>query len=74
MKKINEVFEDFKNNYQDPLAKGRIMDLTPKSHFSKKLHADLYKSFLLSLEHFDNLILEETHDFLVEFFGQVNED
>ena len=73
MKKINKVFEDFKNNYQDPLAKGGIMDLTLKSHFSKKLHADLYKSFLLSLEHFDNLIPEETHDFLVEFFGQVKD-
>ncbi|CAJ0758762.1 5890_t:CDS:2, partial [Entrophospora sp. SA101] len=73
MKKINKVFEDFKNNYQDPLAKGGIMDLTPKSHFSKKLHADLYKSFLLSLEHFDNLIPEETHDFLVKFFGQVKD-
>nr|CAG8648509.1 429_t:CDS:2 [Entrophospora candida] len=46
------------------------MDLTPKGSFIRTLPKDVYKEYLLSLEYLDNIIPNETHDFLVEFFEQ----
>ncbi|CAG8633377.1 2552_t:CDS:2, partial [Paraglomus occultum] len=47
-----------------------IMDMTPKSDFVKQIPDELYKKYLMSLESFDNLIPEETHEFFVNFFEQ----
>jgi hypothetical protein len=47
------------------------MDLTPKSQFVKHIELDVYKNFLESLNYYDQLIPDETHNFLVNFFSQV---
>ncbi|CAJ0826457.1 13951_t:CDS:2, partial [Entrophospora sp. SA101] len=70
LKVIIESFENYKKNNQDPLAIANIMDLTPKGSFIRTLPKDVYKEYLLSLEYLDNIIPNETHDFLVEFFEQ----
>ncbi|CAJ0758680.1 5719_t:CDS:2, partial [Entrophospora sp. SA101] len=69
-KVIIENFENYKKDNKDPLAIANIMDLTPKGSFIRTLPKYVYKEYLLSLEYLDNIIPDETHDFLVEFFGQ----
>ncbi|CAG8637724.1 12687_t:CDS:10 [Ambispora gerdemannii] len=68
---IVNIFNNFKsNNRQDLLAHKGVMDMTPKSVFVKQIPDELYKKYLMSLESFDLLIPEETHEFLVSFFEQ----
>jgi len=72
---IVNIFNNFKsNNRQDLLAQKGVMDMTPKSVFVKQIPDELYKKYLMSLESFDLLIPEETHEFLVSFFEQVSKE
>ena len=54
------------------MASSGVMDMTPKGMFVKEIPDSLYKSYLASLDTFDQLIPEDTHNFLVEFFEKVS--
>ncbi|CAG8604451.1 3034_t:CDS:10 [Funneliformis mosseae] len=71
VKSIIDAFELYKDNSNDDdVSTEGIMDLTHKSRFVRQLPEDVYKSFLESLNQYDQLIPDETHKFLVDFFSQ----
>ena len=69
---IVKIFNNSKSSNQDPLAHKGIMDMMLKGVFVKEIPNKLYEKYLMSLECFDHLIPEETHEFLINFFEQVS--
>ncbi|CAG8732594.1 8880_t:CDS:2, partial [Cetraspora pellucida] len=61
---------EYKANSDDKLSEANIINLSPDSEFMKQIPLEIYQKFIGSSENYDNLIPDETRNFLVDFFSQ----
>ncbi|CAG8450952.1 5833_t:CDS:2 [Cetraspora pellucida] len=65
---IINIFKGYKVNSNDKLSESNIMNLSPNSEFVKQIPLEIYERFIGLFENYNKLILDETRNFLVDFF------